>query len=45
MRKKELDIYIDNKDIQNVVVNINNNIGRNIKTKASEFITIPTLEV
>lgn len=41
MRKKELDIYTDNKDIQNVVVHTNNNVGRNIKPKASEFITIP----
>lgn len=41
MRKKEGDIYTDERDIQNVVVNPNNNAGRNIKAKASEFITIP----
>lgn len=40
MRKKELDIYMDNKDIQNVVVNTNKNFGRNIKPSASKFITI-----
>lgn len=41
MRKKERDIYIDNTDTQDVIVNTNNNVGRNIKAKASEFITIP----
>lgn len=31
---------MDNKDIQNVVVNTNKNFGRNIKPSASKFITI-----